>query len=62
MEEMIELLGDSFVGLWNYRLYKDTPGFCVTVCVKGQHFDTKSYITPELALESVISIFNEIGD
>ncbi len=43
-------LGDSFIGLWNFRQFKKKKQWCVTYQVNGFYYDTLPHKTAVGAL------------
>lgn len=56
IEEAITELGDSFVGLWSYKRSDHPRSYCSTICLRGNHIDTKDYDSPLGALMEGIAL------
>src|SRR5262245_33576367 len=56
LTDLLDKLGDNFIGLWRFRVYGTRGLWCVTLHHNGYYYDTYGKATPELALAEAIRI------
>jgi len=54
MEKLMAALGDNFVGLWRYRIYRQRRYYVCTVIIDGDYYDSDRRTTPKAALREAL--------